>query len=145
MALDALPVEHIGTLTAATNEVERPFVKRGPYGSKMVATVTSATLSGPKIEAEMIPGVAGGDWVTLLDDGRFSLDVRLSLRTGDGADIYVHYVGLGGPDAEGNTAIRSQPRFETGDERYAWLNSLVCIGMGSTDDNGVTYEIYAIK
>lgn len=145
MALDALPVEHIGTLTAATNEVERPFVKRGPYGTKTVATVTSATMTGPKIEATMPAGVAGGDWVTLLADGTFSLDVRLSLRTNDGADIYLHYVGLGKPGEDGKAEIRSQPRFETGDERYAWLNDLVCIGMGRTDDNGVTYEVYAVK
>ncbi len=144
MALDALPVEHIGTITAATNDVERPMVKGGPWGTKMVATVTAATFVGPKVNASMVPGVAGGDWVTLRPDRTFSLDVRLSLRTDDGADIYISYVGIGGADDDGNTVIRTSPRFETGDERYTWLNSLVCIAIGSTDDNGVTYEVYAV-
>lgn len=144
MALDALPVEHIGTLTAATNDVERPMVKGGPWGTKMVATVTGAKLTGPKVQAEMVPGVAAGDWVTLRPDRSFSLDVRVSLRTDDGADIYVNYVGIGLPNDDGSVVIRTSPRFETGDERYAWLNNAVCIAIGETTDEGVKYEIYQI-
>ena len=87
MALDALPAEFIGTLTASTQEVDRPVVSRGPFGTKVVATVTGGTLVGPKINASLLPGVAAGDWVTMLGDGGFSLDVRLSFRTDDGADV----------------------------------------------------------
>ncbi len=145
MALDALPVEHIGTLTAATNEVERPLVKNGPAGTRSVATVTGASFVGPKIKAEMVPGVAAGDWLTVRADGSFSLDVRLSLRTDDGADIFMHYVGIGTRGEDGNAKIRTSPRFETGDERYSWLNSAMCVALGHTDDQGVVYEIYQVS
>ena len=144
MALDALPAEFIGTLTASTQEVDRPVVSRGPFGTKVVATVTGGTFIGPKINASLLPGVAAGDWVTMLADGGFSLDVRLSFRTEDGADIYVTYTGFAKPNGDGTSSIRTAPRFETGDERYAWLNGLFCVAVGATTDEGVRYEVYAI-
>src|SRR5262245_4285744 len=36
------------------------------------------------------------------------------------------------------------PRFETGDERYAWLNGLVCVGEGRRTAQGLSYRIYAV-
>ena len=144
MALDALPAEFIGTLTASTQEVDRPVVSRGPFGTKVVATVTGGTFIGPKINASLLPGVAAGDWVTMLADGGFSLDVRLSFRTEDGADIYVTYTGFAKPNGDGTSSICTAPRFETGDERYAWLNGLFCVAIGATTDEGVRYEVYAI-
>ena len=36
------------------------------------------------------------------------------------------------------------PRFETGDERYAWLNELVCVGEGEPVPGGVAHRIYAV-
>ena len=144
MALDALPAEFIGTLSALTNSVERPTVAGGPFGTKVVATVTGGTFVGPKINAATIDGVAGGDWLTILDGGSFALDVRFSLRTDDGADIYVTYTGFGTRNEDGGASIRTAPRFETGDERYAWLNNLFTVAVGTTTPEGVEYEIYAV-
>lgn len=143
MPLDALPAEYIGTLSARTNDVAKPMVA-GPLGTKVVATVTGGTLVGPKINASAADGVAAGDWLTVLPGGSFSLDVRLSLRTDDSADIYVTYTGFGTRNEDGTSSIRTTPRFETGDERYAWLNSLFCVAIGSTTPEGVEYEIYSI-
>ncbi|MFT4657034.1 MAG: hypothetical protein ACJAXA_003573 [Candidatus Aldehydirespiratoraceae bacterium] len=144
MTPNALPAEHIGTLSARTNDVERPIVSGGPFGTKIVATVTGGTFVGPKINATTPNGVAAGDWVTLLADGKFALDVRVSLRTDDGADIYVTYTGFGTSNEDGTVSIRTAPRFETGDERYAWLNNLFCVAIGSTTPEGVTYEVYTV-
>ncbi len=143
MALDALPATHIGTLSARTNDIKRPVVA-GPLGTKVVATVTGGTFVGPKINATTREGVAAGDWLTVMPDGSFSLDVRVSLKTDDGADIYVTYTGFGSPNDDGTATIRTAPRFETGDERYAWLNSLFCVAIGSTTADGVEYEIYSL-
>lgn len=145
MTLDSLPVEFIGTLTAATNEVARPLVKNGPFGTKSVATVTSGTFVGPTINASLAPDVAAGDWLTIHKDGAFSLDVRVSLKTDDGADIFLTYTGIGTRAEDGSMAIRTAPRFETGDERYAWLNTIFTVALGSTTEDGVTYDIYAVR
>ena len=87
MALDALPATFIGTLSARTNDVDRPVIADGPFGTKVVATVTAGTFVGPDVSASIPDGVAAGDWLTIRPDGRFALDVRVSLRTDDGADI----------------------------------------------------------
>jgi hypothetical protein len=144
MALDALPAEYIGTLSANTSEVERPVVAGGPLGTKVAVTVSGGSFVGPKINATTPDGVAAGDWLTVLADGTFSLDVRLSLRTDDGADIYVTYTGFGKPNEDGTASIRTSPRFETGDERYAWLNGLYCVALGTTTPDGVEYDVYAV-
>lgn len=143
MALDALPAEYIGTLSARTNDVARPMVA-GPLGTKVVATVSSSSFVGPKINATATDGVAAGDWLTIMADGSFSLDVRLSMQTDDGADIYITYVGFGHRNEDGTADIRTSPRFETGDERYAWLNSLFCVAVGKTTSDGVEYDVYAV-
>lgn len=143
MALDALPAQFIGTLSARTNDVARPVVA-GPLGTKVVATVSGGTLVGPKINASAAEGVAAGDWLTILPGGAFSLDVRVSMKTDDGADIYITYTGFGSRNDDGTATLRTAPRFETGDERYAWLNGLFCVALGTTTPDGVTYDIYSV-
>jgi hypothetical protein len=143
MPLDALPVTYLGTLSAVTQAAQRVTVPNGPFGTRVVATVTAARFDGPNLKATMPDGVAAGDWLTIRPDGTMSLDVRLCLRTDDGADIYVNYVGIG-KTVEGVAQIRTSPRFETGDERYAWLNSVVAIALGRRTDDGVEYDLYQI-
>ena len=38
--------------------------------------------------------------------------------------------------------MRTTPKFETGDERYAWLNSLVCVGYNELSPDHIDYRIY---
>ena len=69
------------------------------------------------------------------------LDVRMTLKTGDGVLIYVHWHGImrfelaeqayaldfAKPDdvlGAQRYYFRASPRFEVADERYAWLNGL---------------------
>ena len=44
----------------------------------------------------------------------------------------------------GEIYFMTAPRFETGDERYAWLNDLVCVGEGKRLTEGVAYRVYAV-
>ena len=41
--------------------------------------------------------------------------------------------------------FRTNPLFETGDARYAWLNHVVTVGKGRTGDGGVIYDIFVVK
>ncbi len=141
--LDALPVTYLGRLTADTRTVPPVSMPGGPLGTRVVATVTSAEFVGPRITASMPAGTAAGDWLTVRSDGSMSLDVRLSLRTDDGADLYVTYYGVG-TTVDGVSTIRTAPRFETGDERYAWLNNVMAVGLGQRTETGVAYELYQI-
>ena len=43
-------------------------------------------------------------------------------------------------------SLRTAPLFETGDERYTWLNSIQAVGIGTVNDDQteVSYEVYAL-
>ena len=138
-----IPVEYIGTLSA-TLASDTPMVA-GPGGTIVTATVTSGTFVGPRINAAVPEGSAAADWLQVRTDGSIRLDVRVNARTDDGADLYVTYNGIGLPREGGGFDIRTAPLVQTGDERYAWLNGLQCVGIGATTDDGVSYEIYALK
>jgi hypothetical protein len=138
-----LPVEFLGTMTAMLGS-ETPMIT-GPSGTIITATVTSATFAGPKVNATAPAGVAAADWPLVRADGTIVLDVRANMRTDDGVDIFITYNGIGVPRDGGGYDIRTAPLFQTGDERYAWLNNVQAVGIGGTIDGGVEYQIYAVK
>ena len=45
-----------------------------------------------------------------------------------------------------STVMPGQPiqLFETGDERYAWLNNIQAVGIGGLDGTDVVYDIYEL-
>ncbi|MEZ4548861.1 MAG: DUF3237 family protein [Thermodesulfobacteriota bacterium] len=45
----------------------------------------------------------------------------------------------------GEAYFMIQPRFETGDPRYAWLNGVVSAGEGRIVPGKVEYKIYALE
>jgi hypothetical protein len=139
MALDSLPAEHLGTLTA-TLRPSHNVIENGPTAARRgTATVISGDFEGPRIRAAIPEGVAGADWWVMRADGVAALDVRLNLVTDDGAEILVTYLGL---NVDG--VLKVSPCFETGDERYAWLNKVFAVGIGVPDGDGVRYEVYAL-
>jgi hypothetical protein len=142
MPLESLPVEFLFTMTA--NVSPPTVIQGGPQGSRFIVSVPGGTFEGPKLKGTIVPH-SGGDWVTLRPDGSMKLDVRLTLQTEDGAFILVTYNGIGARGADGGTKVYSTPLFETGAERYAWLNTVQAIGIGSTRPNGVTYDVYALR
>ena len=70
--------------------------------------------------------------------------VRVVLVTDDGATILMTYGGVGRRGDNGNE-LRTAPTFETGDERYAWLNGVQAVGVSHGSPAGqVQYDIYAL-
>ena len=45
---------------------------------------------------------------------------------------------------EGGARLRTAPLFETGDERYAWLNTAQAVALGAVGDGNVTYDVYQV-
>ncbi|MFI7243466.1 DUF3237 domain-containing protein [Streptomyces qinglanensis] len=130
-------------------------VGRGLYGRRVVFGAAGGTFHGPRLHGEVLPG--GGDWALFGPDGTMTLDVRLTLRTHDGALLHMSYGGrlvtppavreaLGDPAGRhrvdpGDYYFRTNPLFETGAEGYAWLNGTVGIGSGRFVDGGVAYRV----
>lgn len=131
----------------------------GHFGRRMIAVVTGGEVEGERIKAKVLYG--GGDWA-LIDDARdtLRLDARVTWETHDGAKIFVSYKGVlrprkegGRQRAKGGTSteedyrtfyFRTNPIFETGDERYLWLNDIVTIGVGGVTKDGIKYDVFEI-
>ena len=143
MATTQLDVEHLFTLTAELGDLSHALIKEGPTGTRFIAPVTGGTFDGQKIKGTVVP--PGGDWVHSRPNGTIHLDVRIQLVTDDGATILMTYNGIGVPQEDRTTAIRSAPLFETGAEAYAWLNDIQAVGIGTAGADSVTYEVYALK
>src|SRR6185437_12576373 len=129
-----------------------------PRGKRGIGFVKSGTFEGPAMRGEVL---GGSDHLLVLTDGAAIPDVRLALRTNDGALIQMEYKGvLRAPRAV--MAKFAEPEtldpkeyyfcvavfFETADERYAFLNQAVCVGYGYplrlNGNNGVRYEVFKI-
>ncbi len=140
MAESSLPVRHLYKITLETAGL--PIMMPGaPQGTRMVVDVKGGKFEGPKLNGTVV--APGGDWVTQRADGSIKLDVRLVLKTHDDATILVTYNGIG-IVVDGQLKARCAPVFETGDERYAWLNNIQAVGIGGLDGTDVVYDIYEL-
>ncbi|WP_416896476.1 MAG: DUF3237 domain-containing protein [Minwuia sp.] len=128
----------------------------GPFGTRRIATVTGGSFEGPEMKGTAL-AAPGGDWLTFTADGATHLDVRLTLKTDDDALIYMTYGGRrhGPPEVMQRLAagedvdpslyyFRIAPRFETGAEKYGWMNRTVFIGTGHRTPGGPVYHVHRI-
>jgi hypothetical protein len=132
--------EYLGTLRAETGT--RTLVENGPQGTRTIVQVVGGRFEGPRLKASV--QTPAGDWITNRADGSYRLDVRLTLKTDDGALILVTYNGIGQTTNTG-ASLRMAPLFETGDSRYVWLTRLQAVGVGERVGTAVKYDIYALK
>jgi len=116
----------------------------GPAGLRMIFEVAEGTMEGDRLNGRMI-GQASADWITITG-ATATLDVRATFETDDGAVVFAQYTGRTDiSQGPGGSPIYVAPRFETGDERYAWLNSIQGAGKGVLDGSHLTYEWYELR
>jgi hypothetical protein len=142
-AIGALPApafEYLGTLHAETGA--RTVVENGPQGTRTIVQIVGGRFEGPRVKASV--QTPSGDWITNRADGSYRLDVRLTLKTDDGALLLVTYNGIG-HTTETGASLRAAPLFETGDSRYTWLTRLQAVAVGERVGTTLTYDIYALK
>jgi hypothetical protein len=106
-------------------------------GRRMIA-ITGGKFRGDRLSGEVLAG--GADWQVVHADGVLELNAQYLLKTGDGALIYVHNHGF-----RRESFMRTTPRFETGDARYAWLNRMVCVASGVRHPASVEIEVFEVK
>lgn len=127
-----------------------------PLGRRRIIPITGGRFRGERLSGRVLPG--GADWQIIRADGVSQLEARYTLETDDGALIYVHNVGLrhGPPDVLARLAagepvdpslyyMRTTPSFETGNERYRWLNRIVCVATGARRASAVELDFYEVK
>ena len=133
-------LDYLGTLRVETGT--RTVVENGPQGTRTIVEVVSGRFEGPRVKASVL--IPAGDWITNRADGSYRLDVRLTLKTDDGAVILVTYNGIGQTTDTG-ASLRVAPLFETGDSRYVWLTRLQTVGVGERVGTTVSYDVYGLK
>jgi len=119
-------------------------VGEGSKGTRLVVDVLKASLTGDRVNATLATN-DGADWGTVSEDGTvMSLDVRFTLKTDDGEFIYVEYGGRASL-TEGLAA--TAPTFQTGSEKYKWLNRVqaVMAGQVNLDTKQLIYRLYEVK
>jgi hypothetical protein len=98
-------------------------------GGRRIVPITGGEFAGPQIRGTVLPG--GADWQILRGDGSAELEARYTLRTDDGALIYVRNLALrhgpaavmealaaGRPVEPESYYFRGAAFFETGAARY---------------------------
>ncbi len=143
MSLELVP------LCMATVTPQPPIdLGQTPAGHRLMVTIGEAVWEGKRLRARLKGGTVAADWMVIGPDGTGFIDIRLTLETHDGALIYVSYQGrrdiaqvMGGIDAP----VYIMPRFETNDERYAWLNKVQAVGKGTEWGDSRVYEIYELR
>jgi hypothetical protein len=128
---------------------------RTPMGERRIVAVTGGSFEGARLSGTVQPG--GSDWIIARPDGSLKLDVRLSLKTSDGALIGMTYTGYrhGPPEVierlnRGETVdpshyyFRTIPLFETAASKYLWLNNIVAVATGHRPPEGPVYHVYEV-
>ena len=119
-------------------------VGEGAKGTRLVVDVNEVSVKGNRVNATFAASDAA-DWGTISQDGSLmALDVRFTLKTDDGEYIYVEYAGRGDLT---NGTIAAAPTFQTGSEKYSWLNGVqaVIAGQVNLETGKLVYRLYEVK
>ena len=124
-------------------------------GERRIINIIGGEFTGARLKGKVLPG--GADWQIIRSDGVAQLEARFTMQTDDGALLYVKNFGFrhGTPEViarlfSGEVVdpaqyyFRMTPLIETGDARYAWLNSLIMVGSGMRTRERVIYDVYAL-
>ncbi len=138
MSLELVP------LAEARIKLRDPIVVgNASVGTRVIIEVETAELEGERLRATL-KGSSAADWFSIGPDMTGTLDVRALFETHDGALVFMYYTGrtnLGEP----NSPLYTTPRFETGDDRYRWLNHMQAVGKGTLEGSSLSYEIYELR
>ena len=122
-------------------------------GGRRIIPIAGGEFSGPQIRATVLPG--GADWQVLRHDGVAELEARYTLRSDDGALIYVrnHALRHGPPEIMAALAagrpvdpasyyFRGATFFETSAARYAWMTKTIIVCSGEREPAATKLKFY---
>jgi hypothetical protein len=125
-----------------------------PDAYRRIGIIEGGSFEGERLSGEVI---SGNDWQSVRNDNCTKLDVRLVLKTTDGALIVMTYQALrhGPPDvmaaldrgeAPDPTTyyFRMNPVFETSAPKYDWMNRIIAVGTGDRLPDGPIYSIFEV-
>jgi hypothetical protein len=137
-------LELVPLCTIVVELAEPLILANTPAGTRVIVEVQDFRVEGDRLRGTM-KGNAAADWLTIGPDNTGTLDVRATMETHDGAVIYVAYQGRRDFSQGLDAPIYTAPKFDTGDERYVWLNKIQAAAKGTVDGTTLTYEVHELR
>lgn len=122
---------------------------------------TGGWARGPKINGTLV--APGADWLRVMPSGVLRLDVKATLKTDDGALIFMSYNGIiqhtpESAEKMNNGGLMSgqdmpyfitAPTFQTSSPKYAWLNGVQAaskaVELKFGEDGYVKYDVFILR
>jgi hypothetical protein len=127
----------------------------------IVNVLSGGWVKGPRISGTFVS--PGGDWLRRTPSGALRIDVRATLRTDDGAFIYMSYNGVLQESADSARKLArgelltskdfsyciGAPTFETSSSKYAWINNVQAVNkfVELKDGEGgyIKYDVFILR
>lgn len=126
-----------------------------PHGRRRIIPITGGTFEGPAIKGTIEAG--GGDWQLVRADNVAELEAQYTLKTDDGALIYIRNKGYRHGPAEVLQRVargegvnpkeyyfRTAASFETASPKYDYLNRYIYIATGERKRDNVVLQFYKV-
>ncbi len=126
------------------------------YGKRRIIPITGGTFEGPNLKGIVVPG--GADWQTIRTDGTVDLEARYTLKTDDGALIYIQNKGIrvASPDvtarimkgekvAPSEYYFRTNATFEVVEGKYDWLTKSIILSTAGRMKDHVLLRFYKVR
>lgn len=140
-----MPIELVPLCTITIDFAAPLVLPDTPGGTRAIFEITDLAVHGDRIHARKTTQTAA-DWVTLGPEGTATLDVRALVETDDGALVYITAVGrVDQGQGPGTAPLYGALLYDTGDDRYAWLNKLQSVGKGTVEGNVLTIEVAEVR
>jgi hypothetical protein len=149
-----ITTEFIYSATITVGEIQ----EIGPThaGQRRIIPITGGHFEGKNLSGEVLPG--GADWQLVRNDGTAYLEARYTMRTNEGALVYVENKGFrhGPADLMARLAageildpddyyFRTTPVLETTEPSLMWLNRTIFVASGERQADCVKLDVYAVR
>ena len=126
------------------------------HGRRRIVPIEGGTIKGPLLNGTVTDG--GADWQVIQQDGFTELDTRYTIKTEQGALVYVQNPGIrtAPPDVmqkllAGQVVdpklvyFRTQPKFETAAPELQWLAKSLFVGVGERYPTEVVIKFFKVE
>jgi Protein of unknown function (DUF3237) len=123
---------HLITMSLTVDFAGMSIIGQTPAGLRRIAPVSGGKFTGERLNGIVLPG---SDWVINRPDGVMVIDVRLALKTGDDALIYLTYQGRFFAEVEAMARFSKGAMLEPHEYSLAMcatLNAAIHVIVGST-------------
>jgi uncharacterized protein DUF3237 len=124
-------------------------------GHRRIIDILGGEVHGPRLSGEILPG--GADWQIVRPDGTIEVVARYTIKSAEGALIYVQNEGLrvASPEILARMSrgelvpfdsyhFRTVPRFETAEPSLKWLERATFVGVAARAPDRVAIGFHEV-